>query len=248
MSYIDQSMRTVQLDRTEQRAAKYISDVYVRMMIALVGAVGVAYLSLDSGLIVWGLTSLGRGFQLGIFATQILTVFAFQGAIFKMKASTAQLLFALYAVVTGLTLGIVGLIYTADSIVTVGLGSAAGFAVLIAYGKMTKRDLGPIGTFCIMALTMLMVYSLGVWAVSMFLPNAGFLAASIKIQGVIGTLVFAGITAYESQRLKKLAYGLAESAPSDATLETYVNAGALNMFMNFIGLFLSSLQLFGRRR
>lgn len=248
MSYMEQNIRSIGIDQVEQRATKFISDVYVRMTIALFASAVIGYLSITSGLLLWGIQNLGRGFSMAIFATQLLTVIAFQSSVFKMKATTAQLLFALYAAITGLTLGMVGLIYTVDSIFTIGLASGAGFAALVAYGKITKRDLGPIGTFCIMGLTMLMVYSFAVWLVSYFAPSAALMASTIKIQGVFGCLFFSGLTAYEAQRLKKVAYSLAESSPNDSMIESYVNAGALNMFMNFIGLFLSAMRLFGNRR
>ncbi len=248
MSYMEQNLRSISLDHVEQRAAKFISDVYIRMTIALFAAAVIGYLSVSSGLLLWGIQSLGRGFSLAIFGSQLLTVVAFQSSVFKMKSSTAQILFAVYAAITGLTLGMVGLIYTIDSIFTIGLASGAGFAGLVAYGKLTKRDLGPVGTFCIMGLTMLMVYSLGVWAVSYFAPSEALMASTIKIQGIFGCLCFSGLTAFEAQRLKKVAYGLAESQPTEDRVEAYVNAGALNMFMNFIGIFLSAMRLFGNRR
>jgi len=248
MSYLEQNMRSIALGHVEARATKFISDVYVRMTIALFASAAIGYLSVSSGLLLWGFETLGNGFSMAIFISQILTVVLFQASVFKMKSSTAQLLFAIYAAITGLTLGMVGLLYTLDSIFTIGLASGAGFAALVTYGKLTRRDLGPLGTFCIMALTMLMVYSLGVWAVGYFLPNAALLASTIKIQGIFGCLCFSGLTAYEAQRLKKVAYGLAESQPTDAQVESFVNAGALNMFMNFIGLFLSAMRLFGSRR
>ena len=240
--------RPLHLDQTQTRALKFISDVYLRMTLALLTSAAVGYLSIQSGLLLWGIQNLGRGFSLAIFGSQLLTVIAFQGSIFKMRTGASHLLFGIYAGITGLTLGMVGLIYTFDSIVTVGFAASAGFVGLVAFGKLTKRDLGPIGTFCIMGLMMLMVYSLGVWVASFFTSSAGFMAAAGKLQGFIGVLLFSGITAYESQRLKKVAYSLAEQAPSDAAVEAYVSAGALNMYMNFIGIFLSLMRLMGNRR
>lgn len=235
-------------DEVSTRATKYITDVYTRMTLALLGSAIVGYCSVSSGLLLSGLQTFGGGLSMGIFATQILTVIALQTRVFRMRPALAQALFVFYAAVTGLTLGMVGLIYTLDSIFTIGLASVGGFAALVSFGKVTKKDLGPIGTFCIMGLTMLMVYSLGVWAVSAFFPSAPFLAASFKLQGIFGCLLFAGITAYEAQRLKKIAYSLAQNVPEDSVIESYVNAGALHMYMNFIGLFLSLMRLFGSRR
>ena len=248
MSYMEQNMRPLAIGQVEARATKFISDVYIRMTIALFASAAIGYLSITSGLLQWGLENLGRGFSWAIFGSQLLTVIMFQASVFKMKSTTAQLLFALYAVITGLTLGLVGMIYTLDSIFTIGAASAFGFAALVAYGKITKRDLGPIGTFCIMGVTMLMVYSLGVALVGSFAPSASWMAGAVKIQGVFGCLFFSGLTAFEAQRLKKVAYGLAEQSPSDDAIEAYVNAGALNMYMSFIGLFLSAMNLFGNRR
>ncbi len=233
----------------QDRAAKFVSDVYLRMMLAIAAASLVGFLSIDSGLLHLGLRSLGRTFSLAIWGSQLLTVIAFHSAVFKLKATMTQLLFAIYTMLTGLTLGLVGLIYKLDSITTIGLSAALGFAALAFYGKLTKRDLSALGSFCLMGLTMLLVYSIGIWLGSYFMDSSSpFLDMAGKIQGFVGVLLFAGITTYEAQKLQQIARTLAKEMPSDEALESYVNAGALNMFMNFIGLFLSLLRLFGSRR
>ncbi len=248
MAYSQANAYSLELDQIQVRATRYMSDVYIRMLLAVAASAGIAYMSIQSGLLLWGLQNLGRWFSLAIFGTQLLTVIAFQGAVFRMKGTAAQALFAVYAAVTGLTLGMVGLIYRLDSIVTVGLISACGFAGLAAYGKLTKRDLGFVGTFCIMGLTMMLVYALGIFVAGFFPAFQAYAEGAIRFQSAIGCLLFAGLTAYEAQRLKRIAFSLAKESSSDSEIEAYVNSGALTMYMNFIGLFLNLMRLMGNRR
>ncbi|MDQ3230920.1 MAG: Bax inhibitor-1 family protein, partial [Pseudobdellovibrionaceae bacterium] len=185
---------------------------------------------------------------LAIFGTQLLTVIAFQGSIFSMKPALTRALFAVYAVITGLTLGLVGLIYTLDSILMVTMLSSAAFAGLAIYGKTTQRDLGPIGAFALSALMMLMVYGLGLFLASFVPTLQPFMDAAVKLHAVIGTVIFSAMIAYESQKLKTISRQLAQQTAHDDDIEVFVNSAALSMYMNFIGLFLSLMRLLGSRR
>jgi FtsH-binding integral membrane protein len=237
-----------QTDITKAKATKFVTDVYVRMILALVASAVVGYVSLNSGLLLSGLTTMGRGLTLGIFGTQLLTVIAFQGSVFRMKPALARVLFAVYAVITGLTLGLIGLLYTLDSILMVALLSGGAFAGLAFYGKTTKRDLGPIGTFALTALIMLMLYGLGIFLASFIPALQPFMDAAVRLHAFIGTLLFAAIIAYESQKLRNVAWQLALKTAHDDEIEVFVNSAALNMYMSFIGLFLSLMRLLGNRR
>jgi FtsH-binding integral membrane protein len=231
----------------QSKANRFISDVYMRMMFALLASAAIGYCSIHSGLLFSGWKMMGRGFSFAIFGAQILLVIVFQGAVMQMKPALTRWLFGVYSVVTGLTLGVVGVIYTVDSILTVALISSASFASLAWYGRVTKRDLGPIGTFLYTGFIMLLVYSLGVWAVSFIPAMSTFMGTALTVQGFIGCLLFSLAIAYESQRLKQVAHALAESGSEDE-LEVHTNAAALSMYMNFIGLFLSLMRLLGRRQ
>lgn len=237
-----------QTDITKARATKFVADVYVRMILALIASAVVGYVALQSGLLLSGLVSMGRGLTLGIFGTQLLTVLAFQGSVFSMKPAVARALFAVYAVVTGLTLGLIGLLYTLDSILMVVLLSGGAFAGLALYGKTTRRDLGPIGTFALSALIILMLYGLGILLASFIPALQPYMDAAIKLHAFIGTLLFSALIAYESQKLRAVAWQLAQQTAHDDEIEIFVNSAALNMYMNFIGLFLSLMRLLGNRR
>ncbi|HYX37354.1 MAG TPA: Bax inhibitor-1 family protein [Oligoflexus sp.] len=237
-----------QADITQARATKFVADVYVRMILALITSSVIGYVSIQSGFLLSSLETMGRGLTLAIFGTQLLTVIAFQGSIFSMKPALARALFAVYAVITGLTLGLVGLIYTLDSILMVTMLSSAAFAGLAIYGKTTQRDLGPIGAFALSALMMLMVFGLGLLLTSFVPALQPFMDAAMKLHAVIGTVIFSAMIAYESQKLKAIARQLAQQTAHDDEIEVFVNSAALSMYMNFIGLFLSLMRLLGSRR
>jgi FtsH-binding integral membrane protein len=171
-------------------------------------------------------------FYLLLFA-QLGLVFAFNSV--AMRASTAAVagMFFVYAALTGATLSVIFLVYTASSIGTVFFITAGSFAGLSVVGLVTKRDLGAIGRFAIFALIGLILASI----VNIFLASSG-LHFLISIAGV---LIFAGLTAYDTQKLKHLF----------ASGQVHANmplVGALTLYLDFINMFLFLLRLFGRRR
>lgn len=169
----------------------------------------------------------------GLILAQLGLVFSFNHA--AMRASTAAVaaMFFAYAALTGATLSVIFLVYTAASIGAVFFVTAGAFAGLSVVGLVTKRDLSPIGRFAIFALIGLILASI----VNIFLASSGvqFLIS------VVGVLVFAALTAYDTQKLKNLF----------ASGEVHANmplVGALTLYLDFINMFLFLLRLFGRRR
>ena len=155
--------------------------------------------------------------------------------IHKLKASTAQALFWVFAGVMGLSLAHIFLIYTGASIARVFFITAGTFGAMSLYGYTTKRDLTGWGSFLFMGLIGVIIASV----VNMFI---GWAALQFAIS-VIGVLVFVGLTAYDTQRIKNEYYegDTAEIAGKKAIM------GALRLYLNFINLFLLLLHLFGRR-
>lgn len=151
----------------------------------------------------------------------------------KMSNTLAIALFMFYAALNGATLSIFSLIYTAESIQSAFFTSAAAFAGLSAFGFVTKRDLGPVGNFCTMGLFGLIGFSL----LSLFFPSMMGTTAS-KVYGLVGIIVFAGLTAYDTQKLKHMA----------GTHENAAIMGALTLYLDFINLFLFILRMQGRRK
>ena len=163
-------------------------------------------------------------------------VFALSFGIQRLAAGTALMLFFLYAGLLGLSLASIFLVYTGESITRVFFISAATFGALSLYGYTTQRDLGPVGSFMFMGLIGIIIASL----VNIFLASSG-LAWAIS---VIGVLVFAGLTAYDTQSIKEM-----YSPMDDGTVAgRKAVMGALRLYLDFINLFLMLLRLFGDRR
>jgi hypothetical protein len=170
-----------------------------------------------------------------IFAPLAL-VFGLSFGVERLRPATAQLLFWLYAAMVGLSLASIFLIYTHTSITRVFFITAASFGALSLWGYTTQRDLGGLGSFAIMGVFGIIIASL---------VNA-FLASSALQWGisVIGVLVFSGLTAWDTQRLKnEYLYG----AMDGETVERSAILGALSLYLDFINLFTLLLQLLGQR-
>jgi uncharacterized protein len=163
-------------------------------------------------------------------------VFFLSFRVYRMSASAAQLSFWLFAAVMGASLSTIFLVFTGTSITRVFFITATAFAGLSLYGYTTKRDLSGWGTFLIMGVIGLVVASLvNIWLQSSALQFA---------ISVIGVLAFAGLTAYDTQRIKDSYYEIA----GDAALMTKTAImGALSLYLDFINMFQSLLYLFGDR-
>lgn len=168
----------------------------------------------------------------------LLMVFAFGAAIGRLSVAGAQLMFYAFAAVMGLSLAWIFKAFTGVSIAQTFLVTAIAFASLSLYGYTTKRDLSGFGTFLIMGLVGLIVASI----LNIFI-GSGALAFAIT---VIGLLVFAGLTAYDTQMIKNdyiqhAVHGDQEWLGKSAIM------GALNLYMSFINIFMLLLQFLGNR-
>lgn len=154
----------------------------------------------------------------------------------RMSAPAAAITFLMYSALTGITLSMIFVLYTQQSIASAFMATAAGFGGLSLYGYTTKRDLGPVGSFCMMALFGL----IGIMLLSLFFPsmNSGSMQLFFSIAGLV---IFAGLTAYDTQRIKALAY----AGNSFGAQAVY---GALVLYLDFLNLFLNLLNLMGDRR
>ena len=154
----------------------------------------------------------------------------------KLSTGTAQLTFWAFAAVMGLSLSSIFLVYTGNSITQVFFVTAAAFGGLSIYGYTTQRDLSGWGSFLIMGVIGIVVAGL----VNMWLQS-GALQFAIS---VIGVLVFAGLTAYDTQQIKDNYYAVMGDATATAKAAIM---GALNLYLDFINMFVMMLQLFGNR-
>lgn len=218
----------------DQGLRTYMTSIYNLMLMGLLVSAGAAWFAGASGLT----DSLNKGGLLFwiIGLSPLGLVFAMSLGVERMKVSTLHTLYWAFVVLEGLGLSVILSKYTGGSIVTAFLASAVGFAGCSLYGYTTKRDLGPIGTVAIFALFGLIALMI----LNIFLPMPGL---SLFI-GIAGILLFAVLTAWDTQTLKE-AYR--PSMDSD-TKSRIVVMGALNLYLDFLNMFLFILRLFGVKK
>lgn len=173
-----------------------------------------------------------------LIAGELGLVFVLSGMIQRLSGSTATTLFMLYSVLSGLTLTSIFIVYTYSSIVSVFFITAGMFAALAFYGYTTKRDLSGFGRFLFMGLIGIIIASV----VNMFMKSEPLMWAITYI----GVFVFAGLTAYDTQKLKAFGEQLSQDDPS--MFRRFVILGALTLYLDFINLFLMLLRIFADRR
>ena len=172
-----------------------------------------------------------------IFAP-LAMVFGFGIAANKMSAAGLQLYFYVYAALMGLSLSSIFLVYTGFSIAQVFLVTSISFAGLSLYGYTTKRDISGWGSFLIMGVIGLIVAMI----VNIFLQSPMIMFAI----SVLGVLIFAGLTAYDTQKIKNEYIQHAQAMDSEWLGKAAI-MGALNLYLDFINMFIFLLQLFGNR-
>ena len=181
----------------------------------------------------------GRGMSgLGwlITLSPLAIVFAMSFGMARMRTSTLQILFWAFAGLMGLSMSTLFLAYTGASIAQTFFATAAAYLGLSLYGYTTKRDLSGFGTFLIMGVVGILVAML----INMFLQSSA-LALGIS---AIGVLLFAGLTAYDTQRIKSLYFQVAGTEMAGKT----VVMGALQLYLDFINMFQFLLYFTGNRR
>jgi uncharacterized protein len=213
-----------------------------------------------TGVVAWFAYQAAGGDQIQVIGHQVSGVTAFGAAIFsgplmwlfvlaplglvmllsfginRLSASTALMLFFVYAGLLGLSLATIFLAYTGASITRVFFISAATFGATSLYGYTTQRDLTGVGSFLFMGLIGLVIASL----VNIFLQSSGL----YWVISVVGVLIFVGLTAYDTQSIKEM-YDVNDDG-SVAGRKAVM--GALRLYLDFINLFLMLLRLFGDRR
>lgn len=217
----------------ENGMSKFFSKVYLWMFIGLLVSGGVAYYtSVTPGI---------RGMVYSAFnwllILELVVVIAFSALRKKVSPLVAKILFILYATISGLTLSSIFLVYRLDSIGMVFLSSALMFGLMALYGYVTKTNLSSFGKVLIFALLAIIIMSL----INMFVGNGTF---GIIIS-VISIVVFLGLTAYDMQALRAM-YNYYSNDENE--LNKVAIYGALDLYLDFINIFLRLLQLFGKSR
>jgi FtsH-binding integral membrane protein len=244
--------RTAQID-AGLRA--HMNKVYGLMSVGmlLTGAVAWAVAGLSvTGVAVDGAVQIGAdryltAFGAAIFNTPLkwvimfaplIMVFGFGAVLNRLSTAGAQLYFYVYAAVMGLSLSSIFLVFTGESIAQTFLVTAIAFAGLSLYGYTTKRDLSGFGTFLMMGVIGLVVASI----VNIFLASSALMFAI----SAIGVLLFAALTAYDTQNIKNTYLQHAQAGDSEWLGKAAI-MGALQLYLDFINLFMFLLQFMGNR-
>jgi len=238
MNYNDYELQDLTADQQLSMSAAFpvlMRKVYVWMTLALV---------------ITGFTSYGvatsPGILQAIYTNQILfwgliiaefaLVIGVSAAINRLSLTVATLMFILYSVINGALLSYIFLVYTASSIATVFFITAGTFAAMALIGYTTKTDLTSMGKMLFMALIGLIIATI----VNMFIKSSGF----TLILSYVGVLIFVGLTAYDSQKIKQM---LLQAPDAGEGAQKVALLGALTLYLDFINLFLYLLRIFGRR-
>jgi FtsH-binding integral membrane protein len=174
-----------------------------------------------------------------VIIAQLVLVMFLSARVMRMSVGMATICFAAYAALNGVTLSLIFLVYTGSSIASTFFITAGTFAGMSVFAVTTKRDLSAIGSYLIMGLWGLIIASV----VNIFLKSSGL----DWLISLVGVAVFIGLTAYDTQRIKR--WNQETGLSSDESVFVRLSIlGALHLYLDFINLFLYTLRLFGKRR
>lgn len=227
LQYTEEQIKTHQ--------STFITKVYAWMSIALILTGLVAYWASTTPSVIEAIFSNTLVFY-GMLIGELLLVGYLVTVINKISYQTAQLVFLIYSILNGLTLSMVFLVYTSETIYSTFFVTAGTFGVMSLYGYFTKKDLTRIGNLAFMALIGIIIASI----VNIFLQSPML----YWITTYVGVLIFVGLIAYDTQKLKNLSLSVdidSEAGQKGALM------GALTLYLDFINLFLLLLRVLGRR-
>ena len=227
------------ITRSYERSAQLslFRQVYLWMAMALVITGFMAMLVAESPTLLSLIFSSKLTF-FGLIIAELALVWYLSTRIDRISFTTATLMFIIYSLLNGAMLSSVFLLYTASSIASTFFITAGTFGVMCVYGYLTKRDLTSLGNLCLMAVIGLIIAGL----VNLFLQSS---LMSLFVSG-IGVLVFVGLTAYDSQKIKRML--LQEGLEVNDSTRKIALLGSLTLYLDFINLFLYLLRFLGDRR
>jgi FtsH-binding integral membrane protein len=211
---------------------RFMSAVYRWMTLGLFVTAGVAYGVANSEAALRLIIG-NRAVLFGLIIAELALVFGLSAAVHRLSAAVAGGLFLLYSALNGATLSFVLLVYTGSSVASALAITGGTFAAMSVYGTVTKKDLSSWGSFLFMGLIGVIIAGI----VNIFLRSdmMGFIISCASV------VIFTGLTAYDTQKLRAI-------AASGAGVAALPITGALMLYLDFINLFLALLRLFGNRR
>lgn len=215
----------------------HMTKTFLWMFAGLVVTFGVAFYINSNTRLMYEIYSSSYLWNIMMVAAQFGVVIALAARITKMKPMTARILFFAYAALTGVTFSVLGIAYSMGTIGLAFAMAALYFGSLAVIGFTTKRDLSKIGTIAIAALFAMIVYS--------FITMIFGLSMNIFVYSIIGLVVFAGLTAWDVQKMKKLYYAYEGDEQMLNNLSIY---SAFELYLDFINIFLYILRILGNNR
>ncbi len=216
--------------------ADFMQKVYLWMTFALTLTGFVAYRTSQSEFLLELIFSSSFGF-IGLILAELALVFWISSGIQRMSSNMAIGLFLLYSVLNGMTLSVLLIAYTGASVASTFFITAGMFGAMSVYGYTTKQDLSSWGNLLFMALIGLILASV----VNIFLQSSGL----YWLISYIGVLVFVGLTAYDTQKIKQLAAQVIVESEEGRKVAIL---GALTLYLDFINMFIFMLRILGNRR
>ncbi len=243
-SYHTEKVSYLKESKVQGISKSFIANVFMWMFGGLLITALMAYWFASNQSLLSNLYTIGANGRPSMTMLGLLVMFAPLGFVLimsfgyqRLSATAMSVLFVLYSAITGISLSVILLAYTASSVVGCFFSAAAMFGVMAVMGYTTKKDLTGFGSIMIMGLIGIVIASL----VNLFLRSSGL----DYLISFIGVLVFTGLTAYDVQKLKNIGAGV---DMQDASAQKLAVFGALNLYLDFISLVLMLLRPFGSRR
>lgn len=231
-----QDFSTEQQSMVSEAFPILMRKVYIWMALALlITGMTAYYVATNQALLTAILTN--KVLFYGLMIAELALVVGVSAAINRLSLLVATILFILYSVINGATMSIIFLIYEVSSIATVFFITAGTFGTMAVIGYTTKKDLSSMGRIMFMGLIGLVIATI----VNIFLKSP----AMTMILSYIGVIVFVGLTAWDSQKIKQM---LMQAPDAGEVAQKIALLGALSLYLDFINLFLYLLRIFGRRR
>lgn len=225
------------IQRVDTKIQSYMAQVYGWMTVGLLLTAFVSWYAINNNKIIMYL-SMHKAVLIGLVISECALVIGLSFLLHKITGAVATAMFMLYSMLTGLTVSLILIAYTGTSIVSTFFITSVMFASLSFYGQVTKRDLSGFGSFLFMLLIGIAVASL----VNIWLENSN-LTLFITY---VGVLVFSGLTAYDTQKLKNMAARIDDQ--SQDGIRKHAIIGALTLYLDFVNLFLMMLRIVGDDR
>lgn len=217
--------------------ASYVSRimkrVYLKMFLAMIVTAVTSYVCMNIPEVFITLMN-NSGLYFGLLIAEVVLVFVLAGALNKLSSPVATLIFYVYSILNGVVLSAILAAYTASSVLSTFIITAAVFGTMTVYGYVTKSDLSRVGTFLFMALIGLIICTI----VNIFMKSS----TMEWIISFAGVVIFIGLTAWDTQKIKQMA-----AMTDGSQAGKLATIGALSLYLDFVNLFLYLLRFFGNR-